>query len=80
MEQNFFAAVSHAIRLPTKTTGGPIAAKSFGSKVVALALNSNETLLVALTETLQLVCYSFKGKVIFLSRTFITSSVAKMFP
>ena len=34
--------------------------RNLGSRVIALALNGSETLLVALTDALQLVAFSFK--------------------
>ena len=60
--------VSHTIRLPSKlgpSSSLPGAAgtlRNLGSKLTSLALNGSESMLVALTDTMQLVCYSFKGK------------------
>ena len=38
--------------------------RNLGNKLTSLALNGSENMLVALTDTMQLVCYSFKGKLI----------------
>ena len=35
--------------------------KNFGNKLISLALNNNENMLLALTDTLQLVMYHVKG-------------------
>ena len=60
--------VSHTVRLPSKmaasssisgAAGAAGTLKNLGNKLTSLALNSNETMLVALTDTMQLVCYSF---------------------
>ncbi len=35
--------------------------RNFGCRVISMAINHAENLLIALTDTLQLVCFSFKG-------------------
>ena len=67
------------IRLPKSTSATSFREnmKNFGSKVISLALNNSENFLIALTDTLQLVCYNFKGKRVPINQvdmTCITSS------
>lgn len=51
------------IRLPksSSTTSFKDNMKNFGNKLISLALNNNENMLLALTDTLQLVMYHVKG-------------------
>ena len=42
--------------------------RNLGNKLTSLALNGSENMLVALTDTMQLVCYSFKGKLICINK------------
>ena len=58
-----FLLVSSLIRLPksSSTTTYKGNMKNFGTKIMAMAMNAGETMLIALTDSLQLVCHSFKG-------------------
>eukprot|EP00094_Tigriopus_californicus_P008583 TCALIF_08273-PA protein Name:"Similar to WDR65 WD repeat-containing protein 65 (Homo sapiens)" AED:0.08 eAED:0.08 QI:0/0.28/0.12/0.75/0.42/0.37/8/0/1160 len=54
--------VRHLIRLPKSTSPTSFKGnmKNLGTKVISIALNNNESHLIALTETLQIVSFNFK--------------------
>ena len=58
-----YNAVTTVIRLPksSSTTSFKDNMKNLGSKLISLALNNNENMLIALTDKLQLVVYLVKG-------------------
>ena len=54
-----FLTVTQVLRLPKSSTSG--LRSSVGTRVVSVALNQAENVVVGVTDTLQIVAFTFKG-------------------
>ena len=73
--------VCHVIRLPksSSSTSFKDNMKNFGNKLISLALNNNENMLIALTDTLQLVVYLVKGNTDNIKEEYVTFEIMFFF-